>query len=131
MTQKRIDAGALVEFDGVRGTVKQVISKPSFLIEALDGKEILVAATEVKRLPSAEQIAFWRERALAAEGKARDEDAPIRAVSVPGDDENPYTAHCTECDFTQQFPDEADAAGDMMKAGWRFEGGSTICPAHK
>jgi hypothetical protein len=130
MTQKKIEAGALVEFDGAKGTVKQVISKPSFLIEGLDGKEILVAATEVKRLPSAEQIAFWRERALLAEGKARDE-GPIRSVSVPGDDENPYTAQCTECEFTQQFPDEANAAGDMMKAGWRFEGGSTICPSHR
>jgi hypothetical protein len=126
---RKINIGSLVEFEGSKGTVKLVISKPSFLIEGLDGKESFVAATEVKALPMAEQISFWRERALTAEGKVSSED-PGRIVSIPGDDENPYTASCTECDFTQQFPDEADAAGDMMKAGWRFEGGSTICPKH-
>jgi hypothetical protein len=126
---KRIEAGALVEFNGTKGTVKQVIAKPSFLIEGLDGKEILVEATEVKRLPAAEQIAFWRLRALSAEGNASN-DEPSNAVTVPGlDDDPPYIAHCSECDFTQQFRDEADAANEMIKAGWRFDGGNTICPA--
>ena len=57
-------------------------------------------------------------------------EAPTQPlIQVPAEDDEPYTAVCSQCEKTEDFPDEADAATDMQKKGWKFVSGDAVCAA--
>jgi hypothetical protein len=169
-SKKKVEVGALVEFNGVVARVKQIFERPTYFVEDLNGMEMFVPVADAKRVSAIAEVEIWKERALKAEGGPKtvtltlERDGVINGVmcpagqyrvteqpsapsiitrietveppaaplvQIPSDDDTPYTAHCSECEFTQVFPDEVDAASEMVKAGWRFDGGNAICPAHK
>lgn len=163
-----IDIGALIEFNGVVGRVKQIFDRPTYFVEDLSGLEMFVTASDAKRISPEAEIEIWRKRALEAEAGPKtvsltlERDGVINGVmcpagqykvtefpnatsmvsrvegsgvpaqpliQVPAEDDAPYTAVCSQCEKTEQFPDEADAATDMQKKGWKFVGGDAVCPA--
>lgn len=162
-----IDIGALIEFNGCVGRVKQIFERPTYFVEDLTGVEMFVSASAARRISADAEIEVWKKRALDAESRPKavtltlERDGVINGVMcpagqyrvteypnapsivtrlttvdtpaqplvhVPAEDDEPYTAVCSQCEKTENFPDEADAATDMQKNGWKFVDGNAVCP---
>lgn len=126
--------GCRVKIGDEFGIVTSYFSSPTYSVQRDDGTTTHVKSGLVKRLSRNEEVEFWRQRALAAEGITPvEENQPISRTdynaSVRATDTG-FVATCA-CGTTTSIPADThkEVLSELEDDGWTIDALGALCPS--